>query len=131
MASSTPGSYWAAWITLVLAVWELFAAFIWKYGNHFVMTGNAAFVGALILMFAFWSVATGYEWSSWVTLALGAWLVASGLVFERSLTKAMLNDVVVGVLLMVFSYIAARYARKAWERGWSSIPTGEGHLMDF
>ena len=123
-----PGSYWAAWVVFALGVWELFAPFIWKYGPHFTITANNAVVGAMLMTFGFWVVATDHEWASWVDLAFGVWLIVSAVVFERGLAKALVNDVVVGALVMGFAYVAARHGRRVWQRGWDVIPRGEGHL---
>jgi hypothetical protein len=123
-----PGNYWAAWLVFALGVWELFAPFIWKYGNHFTMTGNSAVVGVLIMMFGFWVVATDHDWASWVNVALGVWLIVAAVVFERGLGKALVNDVVVGALVVGFAYLAARHGKAAWARGWPVIERGEGHL---
>ncbi len=123
-----PGNYWVAWVVFALGVWELFAPFIWKYGSHFTMTANACGFGVLIMMFGFWVVATDHEWASWVCVGLGAWLVVSGLALEHSLTKALVNDVVVGVLTIGAGYLAARHGKAAWKKGWPTIERGAGHL---
>ena len=123
-----PGNYWAAWAVFALGVWEVFAPFIWKYGPHFTMTANSAATGALIMMFGFWVVATDEAWASWVTVGIGVWLVVSGLALEHTLTKALLDSVVVGLLTVGFGYLAARHGRAAWTTGWPDIERGEGRL---
>ncbi len=121
-----PGNFWGSWVVAVLGLWDIFAFEALKYSSHFTIAANEGVVGALIFMFAFWTIATDHEWSSWASAGLGAWLVLSGAIFENAVTKAMLNDIILGVLVMVFSYISARHARAAWARGFDVFREDSG-----
>ena len=112
-----PGNFWGSWVVAALGLWDLFAFETLKYSSHVTIAANEGVIGALIFMFAFWTIATDHEWSSWASAGLGAWLVVSGIVFEHTVTKAMVNDIVLGLLVIAFSYISARHARAAWTRG--------------
>ena len=112
-----PGNFWGSWVVAALGIWNLFAFSVLKYSSHISIAANQAVIGALIFMFAFWTIATDHEWSSWASAGLGVWLVASAAVFEHIVTKAMVNDIVVGLLVIAFSYISARHARAVWTRG--------------
>jgi len=125
---SEPGNFWACWLLFALGVWELFSPFVLKYGPHFVMTANAAGFGLLIMMFSFWAVATDHSWASRVCVGLGAWLAVSAVVFERGLTKALVDGIVVGLVVIGLALIAERHGRAAWQRGWPAIERGEGFL---
>ncbi len=124
-----PGNFWGSWVVAALGLWEVFSFSALGYASHFTIAANAGVVGGIIFMFAFWTIATDHEWSSWVNVGIGAWLVASGLIFEHTVTKAMINDVVVGVLVMVFAYIGARHARAAWARGFKIFEEDQGGSM--
>lgn len=121
-----PGNFWGSWIVAALGIWDVFAFGVLNYDSHFAIAANEGGIGAAIFMFAFWTIATDHEWSSWVNVGLGAWLVVSGLAFEHVVAKAMVNDVIVGVLVMLFSYISARHARAVWARGFEIFREGAG-----
>jgi hypothetical protein len=121
-----PGNFWGSWVVAALGIWDVFAFGALNYDSHFAIAANEGVIGGLIFMFAFWTIATDHEWSSWASLGLGAWLVLSGAAFEHTVTKAMVNDIIVGVLVMAFSYISARHARAAWERGFTIFQEGGG-----
>jgi hypothetical protein len=121
-----PGNFWGSWVVALLGLWDVFAFGLLKYDSHFAIAANEGTTGGLIFMFAFWTIATDHEWSSWANVGMGAWLFASALVFEHSVTKAMVNDLIVGALVVVFAYISARHARAAWKRGFSVLEPGGG-----
>jgi SPW repeat len=123
-----PGNYWACWVLFALGVWELIAPFVLKYGPHFSMTANGAVSGVLIMMFAFWAVATDDAWATRAVIGFGAWLVVSAVVFERVFTRALVNDLAVGVVAIALAIVASRHGRAAWQRGWPTIERGEGFL---
>lgn len=105
------GRYWASWAVVVIGLWETFAAFTLDYGTHIAMMINTTAMGLLLVGFALWQVLTLTEWPSWVTLALAVWLLFSGAGFEEALPRAVVNEVIVGVLAISFASLAITYAR--------------------
>ena len=105
------GRYWASWAVVALGLWEVFAAFTLDYGAHIAMMINATTFGLLLVGFSLWQVLTLVEWPSWVTLGLGLWLLVGGAAFEEALPRAVVNEVIVGVLAISFAGLAISYAR--------------------
>jgi hypothetical protein len=123
-----PGNFIGSWVLFALGAWEFFATFIWRYGSHHVIAANQIGFACLIAMFAFWTIATEEAWASWAIAGFGVWLVVSALIFERGVTAALVNDVVVGALVAVVAVFTARHSARRWERGFQLIERGEGHL---
>ena len=123
-----PGNFWGSWLVAILAMYSIFAPTIWKYTDHIVATANAGVTGGLIFMFAFWVIPTDEAWASWVNVGLGAWMVASAIAFERSVTAGLVNGIVTGLVIMLVAALTARHGRAVWRRGFELIERGEGYL---
>ncbi len=105
----------ASGTNIMLALWQVFSAFILGYTNSAVATGNAVFVGVVILGLASYRMLrpAGPRWPSWIILLLGAWLVVSPLALEITpVAAAMWNNITVGIAVLFFTGIGllAAYA---------------------
>lgn len=123
-----PGNFWAAWVVLLLGMYEIFAPTIWKYTEHIIPVALASVTGGFVFMFAFWVVPTDEVWASWVNVGLGAWLAAASIAFARSATPALVNGIVSGLVIMFFAWLTARHSREAWRRGFEVVQRGQGFL---
>lgn len=94
---------------VLLAVWLLASAFIWR-------TDPAHFANALavaVVTFAGSLVALTAPAARYVTAAAGGWLAISVLAMPRVTAAAAVNSVVVGLALLVISLISSSRHRLA------------------
>jgi hypothetical protein len=90
-----------AYTDVLLAVWLLASAFMWR-------TDPAHFANALavaVVTFAGTLVAISVPAARYVIAAAGGWLAISVLAMPRVTTAAAVNSIVVGLLLVVTSLI--------------------------
>lgn len=111
---------WARVIEMMLGAWLVISPFIFRgtpglerYVVNDVIAGSLAIVFALL---CFWGRTPRAHLA---TLVLGAWLAGYGyLSADRPGPPAAQNDIVIGLLLMVFAVVPTAAARPpaAWRR---------------
>ncbi len=109
---------WAQLINTALGIWLMVAPDLLAYGES--GTDNGHIVGPIIIMFSFvacWEVTRPLRL---VNLVSGVWLLVSPWVLDYGQTDMIVNDMVVGALVIGFSFVAGE--RKAsFGGGWSSL----------
>ncbi len=105
----------AGWLVAVLGAWEFVSAF--ALHGALPAIWSPFFVGIAVLLLAVWSVNTDNVSTaiklSWINALLGIWILVSPFAAGfASVRAAMLNDVVVGVLVVVLSVVEALGLRK-------------------
>ena len=100
----------AGWIVAILGAWEFVSAF--AFHGSLSSIWNPFFVGILILMLAVWSVNVDSRSTavrlSIINALLGVWIALSPFALGFASVKwAMLNDIVVGALVFIFSMVEA------------------------
>jgi hypothetical protein len=109
---------WENWITLVLGIWLFFVP--WTIPTEALAASvvslaswNFWIVGAVIAVSAGMALDELKPWEEWVNLALGLWLVICPWVIGFTPAKGlMLNALIVGAGVMVFSGIALPVAQR-------------------
>lgn len=96
--------HWQDPVNLVLGLWTMASPWVLSYAFETTPTRNAVIVGALIAGLAFLALYKLMAWEEWLSVALGAWLVASPWVLGFSgLVTAMWNAVIIGVVVAVLA----------------------------
>ncbi len=67
------------------------------------------------------------KWASWVNLILGAWLIAAPFMLYSGVGSALGNDIVVGVLVVIFALVAIA-SRAAWA-SWINVALGVWEII--
>jgi len=104
------------WVTVVGGLWELLSPFI--LGTS-VLTGamvDAIILGVLLILFGLW-IALSRSGSavralSWINAVFGLWLILAPFIIGYSgTTGAMVNDIIVGGVVLVLEIWGAVAAR--------------------
>jgi hypothetical protein len=109
-ATGGPGRS-AALTNVVLGVWLVVAPFVLVYGEA-APVWNDVIVGVLVAALAYARYRSpGRAAISWTNAALGLWLVIAPWALDYTdLTRAMWNDIVVGIGIITLAAIAAAAA---------------------
>jgi hypothetical protein len=99
-------------ILIIVGIWELLAPFIWGYATSIEPLWNDVLFGAALIVLAGVSVLSESETTDrgldWVNTVIGLWLIAAPFVLAyTSLTSALWNDIIVGIITVVLSTWAA------------------------
>jgi hypothetical protein len=100
-------------INVVLGVWLLIAAFTVAVSQQAYW--NDLLVGVLVLILAATRVSRpteGTKPASWVNAAIGVWLIAAPFILSYSANSEMWNDVIVGMLVLIFAAWGASLPRE-------------------
>ena len=106
------------WIIAATGLWEILAPFIIGYSSATGAMVDAIILGILLLGFGLWGGlvnSTGTEKAmSWINAVLGLWLVLAPFILSySSVTGAMVNDIIVGVVVVILGAWAAVVAGKS------------------
>jgi hypothetical protein len=95
------------WIGVVLGAWLIAAPFALGYrGTSLLATGEAVILGIIIAGCSLWVVLKlkAPAAISWLVMLFGLWVVIAPFVLGyRSITLAFVNDIVVGILVLVLA----------------------------
>jgi hypothetical protein len=100
-------------INVVLGVWLIVAAFTIAVSQQAYW--NELLVGIIVLILAATRVTKpteGTKPASWVNSAIGVWLIAAPFILSYSANREMWNDVIVGVLVLIFAAWGASLPRE-------------------
>ncbi len=100
---------WASWLNVLLGIWEAASPWVLGYAAFSgVAAENALSVGVITIVAGLYAALTWYTWPHWVNALAGTWLILSPYIlgFSHVSGFASVNDVVVGVLMIVFALIA-------------------------
>lgn len=96
--------HWQDPFNLVLGLWLIASPWILSYAAETRPTGNALIVGILIAGLALLALFKVMAWEEWLSVALGAWLVASPWILGFSgLFTAMWSAVIIGSAVAVLA----------------------------
>ena len=97
-----------SWLVALAGLWELIAAFTLGYSASPAALWNAIIIGLALIVLGTWAavsneVATD-KTLDWVNVVLGIWLItAPFLLGYRSVTTALANDAIVGVIVLALA----------------------------
>jgi predicted membrane-bound dolichyl-phosphate-mannose-protein mannosyltransferase len=110
---------WASWVNVFLGIWLIAAPFILGYSQETTAVSNDIVIGAIVAILAFMRAVakehdpTRLNWISWINVIFGLWLIIGPFILGYSvITTAVSNDLIIGVLVVVFAGIRAT-GRKA------------------
>ncbi|HEV7349961.1 SPW repeat protein [Telluribacter sp.] len=115
---------WAQLINVFLGLWLMVAPVFLTYNKQ--GTDNCHVVGPLVVTFAFiacWEITRPVRKTNFLT---GLWLLAAPWVFGYSETMPIINDMAVGALVLVFSFVEGKIEESyggGWKSVWQSGPT--------
>ncbi|MEA4924062.1 MAG: SPW repeat protein [Syntrophomonadaceae bacterium] len=101
-----------AWIAVLLGIWLMITPWLLDY-REMLPQWHDTIVGLVIiilgLIFNYSKVDHSLNWLHFVNIILGLWLCASGIfIFGPISTIIRLNEIIVGILLTLFSVIATQ-----------------------
>ncbi len=109
-------AYWQDVLNCLLGIGLFFSPWALGFAGERFPAMNAHVIGAVIAVMALAAILAFHEWEEWVSVALGAWLIASPWVMGFSTVQtAMLTHVLIGIAAVVLAI-------------WSSSGHGSGHL---
>ena len=96
---------WAGWINFALGIWLIISPFALAgsgaaYGNNIVF-------GILIAIAGWWAAHTRATGPSWWNVIMGIWMIIAPFALGFVTGRNVANDVVVGILVIIFGLIAA------------------------
>jgi SPW repeat len=101
-------SQWKDTANLVLGLWLAVSPWALSYAGTATPAWNAHIVGLIVAVAAIAALAAFQKWEEWVNAALGAWLIVSPFILGfGSLTAALWNQLIVGVVVLVLAAWAA------------------------
>lgn len=104
----------ASGINVVLGVWLIVAAFAVAVSQEAYW--NDLLVGIIVLVLAAARLSKpteGTKPASWVNAAIGVWLIAAPFILGYEVDREMWNDVIVGILVLLFAAWSASMPREA------------------
>jgi SPW repeat len=101
-------SQWKDTANLVLGLWLAVSPWALSYAGATTPAWNAHIAGVIIAVSAIAALAAFQKWEEWVNAAPSVWLIVSPLILcFGSLTAALWNQLIVGVVVLVFAAWAA------------------------
>ncbi len=96
--------HWQDPVNLILGLWMIISPWVLGYESEAAATSNAVILGIVIAVLAALELFTVTAWEEWGNFVLGLWLVISPWVLGfRSVSSAMSNDVVIGIVVAVLA----------------------------
>ncbi len=104
------------WITAIGGLWEILSPFILGTSSSTGAMVDAIILGAFLVLFGLWVALSRWNSAvrtlSWINAVLGLWLVlAPFIIGYSSATGAMVNDIIVGGVVLVIEIWGALAAR--------------------
>jgi hypothetical protein len=98
---------WPSWTSVVLGIWLFISPWVLQYGDRMADL-NSFVLGILVFILGIWSATASAELAglAWANAVFGVWLIVSPWVLRFSaVTRAMGNDVIIGVALLILAAI--------------------------
>ena len=104
------------WVVAILGVWEIIAPFVLGYVTVRPPFWNNIIFGAALLVLSVWSAlsasVTVDRTLDWIDAVIGIWLIVAPFVLGyTTVTAALWNDIIVGIVVVVLSAWAALSVR--------------------
>ena len=109
---------WAQAINSLLGIWLMAAPGIINFGNK--AADNDHIVGPVITTFAVISLWECTRVTRTYNIPLGAWLLMAPWMLGYESTFAIVNDMMVGGLVILFSFVKGKI-EKRYGGGWSAV----------
>jgi len=101
-----------SWVIAIAGLWEILAPFIIGYSSVTAAMVDAIILGILLLGLGLWAALANssgvIKVLSWINAVLGLWLVLAPFILSYSKTTvAMVNDLIVGIVVVILGIWAA------------------------
>ncbi len=99
---------WQDWVNVILGIWLIIAGFIPSItASKGASLWNDLIVGIIVLILAAWVAKS--RWPEWINVILGIWLIIAAFIPSIVASKSgnMWNDIIVGILIVIFGIWAA------------------------
>jgi hypothetical protein len=97
-------SSWQDIVNCLLGIGLFFSPWLFSYAGEQTPALNAHVVGAIIAVLALAALFAFQDWEEWISVALGAWLIASPWVLGFShVNVALLSHVLIGLATIVLA----------------------------
>lgn len=115
-------------VPLAIGVWLLVAPFVLGYENApDAAVVNDIVVGALVVLASVITLFSPLRWAAFALPVLGIWLIVAPIVLDYGAqTDARANDVVFGILLLIFGIVEVMTSRADPEVAREGTPAGPG-----
>ena len=122
---------WASWVLVIFGIWLIIAPFVLGYSViSAAATTEDVVLGIVILILSLWSALAVVPPGgvSWILLLLGIWVLIAPFVVGYAVmsSTATGNDVVMGILTIIFSLIRALTGTPATVVRTPTPPPGPG-----
>ncbi len=106
-----------SWVIAVAGLWEILAPFIIGYSATTGAMVDAIIFGILLLGLGLWAALVNTSGTikglSWVNAVLGLWVLLAPFILGYSKTTgAMVNDLIIGILVVILGIWAALAAAR-------------------
>jgi hypothetical protein len=100
------------WLVGLAGLWEVIAVFILGYTASSAALWNALIVGVALLVLGVWAALSNQETTDksldWINALIGVWLIIAPFILGyTAIVAAMWNDIIVGLVVVVFEVWAA------------------------
>ena len=101
---------WKGWVTLIVAMWLIIAAFIPGITGHYgANLANDLIVGIIFAVLGFMMLPAGNKWQGWTIGISGIWMIIASFI---PLGKAgnLWNDLIFGLIVLIVSFFEKKEA---------------------
>ena len=116
----TNNAMWAHLIAAMLGVWLMAAPDVLAYGLRAAASNNDHIVGPLIVTIGLVAATEATRNVRWANIPLGAWLLLAPWVLGYDNNQALLNDMGVGVAVLLLSLVEGKRKHR-FGGGWRSL----------
>lgn len=102
----------ASGLNLLLGLWLVIAPFLLSYATS-ASRGNDITIGVIIALLATFRLLGAYRaaWLSWLNALLGIWLIVAPFILGYDSSRALWNDVIVGLFIAFLGLWSATASR--------------------
>ncbi|MHB0975703.1 MAG: SPW repeat protein [Candidatus Aquicultorales bacterium] len=102
-----------SWANLILGIWTAASPWILRFASFRTILWNNVLIGALVILLSLVAIGTAQRNIGWIMAAAGAWLAISPFILipYRLSSNAVWNNVIVGLLLIIFSLLGIFWGR--------------------
>ncbi len=108
---------WPSWIDIALGVWLIVAPFALGYSGETAPLWNDIIFGIVVGVLALIAGLTVMSWPSLLSILAGIWLIIAPFALSYDSDDAMTNDIVVGIVVIVFAALSVFLKRRGTPGG--------------
>lgn len=110
--------HWSSGINVLAGLWLILSPFMFGFSEVESILWNEVVIGLAVAIFAMFRAAKPYQFEplSWINFVFGVWLIIAPFILGYSAHGqggAMLNDIIIGVIIIVLAGMSAITTREA------------------